>query len=77
MPRNGAKRHVRGDLEQKTVGPAGHQVFFGDQLDAVGQRLQPTELAAHAGRAKPVLDAARDLTLQPNEEQRADGNQIE
>ena len=71
-----AEADVRRELEQKLVGPIGHQVFFGEQLDAVGQRLQPAELAADARRAEPILNAAGDLALHPDEEQRADRDQI-
>src|SRR5205085_3652055 len=30
-----------------------HQIFFGDQLDTVSQRLQPAEFAADASWTKP------------------------
>ena len=72
-----AEADVGRDLEQQLVGPVGHQVFFGDQLEAVGQRLQPAELAADARRAEPILNAAGDFALQPDEDQRADGDQID
>ncbi len=64
-------------MNSRPIGAGGHQVFFGDQLDAVGQRLQPAELAADAGRTEAILNAARDLAFQPDEEQRADRHDVE
>ena len=73
----GTEADIGGDAEEQPVGPFGHQVFLGDQLEAVGQRLQPAELAADARRAEAVLNAAGDLPLQPDEEQRADGHHVD
>ncbi len=72
-----AEADIGRELEQQLVSPFGHQVFFGEQLDAVGQRLQPAKFAAHARRAEPILNAARNLALHPDEEQRANRNQIQ
>ena len=43
---------------RKAIGRLGNDVFLGEQLQAVGQRLQPAEAAADPGRAQPVLDPA-------------------
>ena len=53
--------------EQRPVGRGGNDVFFAQQLDAVGRRLQPAEPAAHPRRPQPVLNPRRDLPLQPDE----------
>ena len=71
-----AKADVGRDLEQELIGPIRHQVFFGEQLEAVGQRLQPAEFSADAGRAEPILNAAGNFALHPDEQQRADRDQI-
>ena len=71
----GAEAHIRRDAEQHRVGPLGHQVFFGDQLQAVGQRLQPAEFAPDARRPEPILNPPGDLPLKPDEEQCADRDQ--
>ena len=41
------------------------QVFFEDELDAVGQRLQQAE-RAHARGSPAVLDVAHHFALQPD-----------
>ena len=69
------QRHVRGDPEQEVVGVAGDRVFFAEEFDAVGEGLKPAELAADAGGPEPVLDAAGDFPLQPDED--AGGNEDE
>ncbi len=51
---------------------AGDDVFLDEQLDAVGEGLQPAELAADAGRAEAILNAAGDFAFEPDEE---DGRQ--
>ncbi len=61
------KADVRRQLEQHPVGPLGHQVFLGDQLQPVGQQLQPAELTAGARGAQPILNARRNLALHPHE----------
>ena len=50
-----------------------NDVFFHEQLDAVGNGLQPAEFAPHSRRTEPVLDAARYFALQPNEKDRRRG----
>ena len=72
----GAKANIRGDFEEELIGPIGHQVFFGEELEAVGQGLQPAEFAADARWAQAILDAAGNLALHPDEEERADRDQI-
>src|SRR5262249_1955488 len=52
-------------------------VFLRDQLDAVGQRLQPAELSTHARRTQAILNSPRDLALHPNEDQCADRDDID
>ena len=39
------------------------------------KRLQPAELAADARRTEAILNAAGDLALEPDEDQRADRDQ--
>ena len=73
-----AKLRYGDNLEQQRVGGGRGEVFLGQQLQAVGQSLQPAELAAHSSRAQPVLNAAGDLPLHPDEQQgahRHDGDQ--
>ena len=53
-----AKRDVRCEPKQEVVGVGRDRVFLAEQLDAVGEGLQPAELAADAGRPEPVLNAA-------------------
>ena len=66
---------VGAEAEEQVVGAGGDDVFLDQQFHAVGQRLQPAELAADAGGAEAVLDAAGDLALQPHGKDR--GNQHE
>ena len=54
---------------------AGDDVFFRDELQSIGERLQPTEFAADAGRPKPVLDTGANLALGPDENKRRDGDE--
>lgn len=61
---------VRGEPKQHVVGGIRSEVFLLDQLDPVRQRLQPAELASHPRRTEPVLDAACDLSLGPDEHKR-------
>ena len=63
-----AEGDVRAEAEEELVGAGGDDVFLDEELDAVGDGLQPAELAADAGGAEAVLDAAGDLALQPDEE---------
>ncbi len=72
-----AKADVGRHAEQQLVGVRRTEVFLGDQLDAVGQGLQPAEAAADAGRAEPILDPAGDLPLQPDEDQRTDRHHVQ
>ena len=72
-----AKGDVRAEAEEHLVGVGGDQVFLDEQLHAVGDGLQPAELAADAGRAEPILDAAGDLAFQPDEEDGRDGDESE
>jgi hypothetical protein len=73
----GAKADVGCDTEEHSVGPFGHQIFFGDQLQAVGQRLQPAEFTADARGAQPILDAAGHFALQPDETQGSDRDDVD
>ena len=50
--------------------PAGMKSSLASSLMPSARRLQPAELAADAGRSQPILDAAGDLTFQPDEEHR-------
>ncbi len=53
-----AKTHIYRHAKQQRIGGGRHQVFLGDELHAIGQGLQPAELAAHASRPEPILNAA-------------------
>ena len=68
----GQERAGQGDVgpeaEEHVVGVGGDDVFLDEQLHAVGEGLQPAELAADAGRAEAVLDAAGHLAFQPDGE---------
>jgi hypothetical protein len=66
--------HERGHAKQKRVGVLRAKVFFLDQLDSVGQALQPAEPPAHACRSQPILNPSGDLALHPNE---GEGGQTE
>ena len=68
---------VGGDAKQHAVCPVGHQVFLGEKLDAVRERLQPAKLAAGPRGTKPVLDPAGDLPLGPDEDQRTAGDDVQ
>ena len=72
----GAETHVGRDPEKHAVGPIGHQVFLGQEFDAVGERLEPAELPARSSGAKTVLDAAGNLSLRPDENERATGDHV-
>ena len=74
---NGRARKARNEPQKAMYGPrrnsiwsasAGDEVFLDQQLDAVGDGLQPAELAADARGTEAVLDAAGDLAFQPDEE---------
>ena len=52
-------------------------MFLGDQLQAVGQRLQPAELPADARRAETILNTARDLAFEPDKDQGADSDEVD
>src|SRR5205085_2298634 len=56
---------VRSETEEHLVGGRRDEVFLDEQLHAVGERLQPAELAADARRAEAVLDTAGDLAFEP------------
>ena len=65
-PTNEPQKAMYGaERKRKWSASAGDDVFLGDELDAVGEGLQPAELAADAGGAEPVLNAAGDLALAP------------
>ena len=68
--KRGDAGQIGGHAEQHAVRRGGNQVFFLDELHAVGQALQPAELAAHAGRPQAVLNPPGDFSLGPNENQR-------
>ncbi len=70
-----AEGDVGPQAEEHLVGVGGDEVFLDEQLDAVGDGLQPAELAADAGGAEAVLDAAGDLAFQPDEEDGGDGHE--
>ena len=70
-----AEGDVRAEAEEHVIGVGGDEVFLDEQLDAVGEGLQPAELAADAGGAEAVLDAAGDLAFQPDEEDGGDGDE--
>ena len=72
-----AEGDVRPEAEEHLVGVGGDEVFLDEQLHAVGDGLQPAELAADAGRAEAVLDAAGDLAFEPDEEDGGDGDEAE
>ena len=72
-----AEGDVRPEAEEHLVGVAGDEVFLDEQLDAVGDGLQPAELAADAGGAEAVLNAAGDLAFEPDEEDGGDGDEDE
>ena len=57
-----AEGDVRAEAEEHLVGVGGDEVFLDEQLDAVGEGLQPAELAADAGGAEAVLDAAGQIS---------------
>ena len=63
-----AKGDVGAEAEEQLVGAGGDEVFLDEQLHAVGEGLQPAELAADARGAEAVLNAAGDLAFQPDEE---------
>ena len=73
----GRETDVRCQLEKHPVGSVRRDILLGDQLDAVGQRLQPAKLATHAGGAKSILDATRDFSFQPDKDQRTDGDDVQ
>ena len=75
--KRGAKAHVGGDAKQHPIRPVGHQVFFGEQFQAVGQRLQPAEFPADAGRPQPILNPPGDFALHPDEAKRAASDDID
>ena len=60
--------------KRNVVGVGGDDVFLDEELDAVGEGLQPAELAADAGGAEAVLDAAGDFPLGPDEDEGGDGD---
>ena len=69
----GGERDVGSELKQEAIGRSGRDVFLGEQLDSIGQRLQPAELSTHARGSQAILNAAGNFTLQPNKEQRSRG----
>jgi hypothetical protein len=64
-------------MRNRKASASADEVLFSDQLDAVGQALQPAEFSAASRRAKPVLDAARHLALQPDKDECPDRDDIE
>ena len=68
---------IRRDPKQQTVGPLGHQIFLGKQLDAVGQRLEPAEPATRPRGPETVLNPGGNLSLRPNEDERAAGDHVQ
>jgi hypothetical protein len=65
-------RHERRPQEQGAVGPGGHEVFLGEHLDGVGERMQQAEDADAEDRgavgADPVLHDGGLLSLHPGQE---------
>ena len=57
---------VGAEAEEHVIGGIGNDVFLDEELHAVGEGLQPAELAPHARRPQAVLDAAGDLALHPH-----------
>ena len=55
--------HERSEKMHRRVGAERNNVFLGQRLDAIGNRLKETEWA-DAIRAKTVLDAAKALALE-------------
>ena len=72
-----AEGDVRPEAEEHLVGVGGDEVFLDEQLDAVGDGLQPAELAADAGGAEAILNAAGDLAFEPDEEDGGAGDEGE
>ena len=56
----------RRELEQEPIGAVDDDVFFEDELDAVGEALQHA-VPAHSHRPEPVLDVRRHLALEPDQ----------
>ena len=75
--KTGGKTYIRRNAEQHRVCLAWGNVFFGDQLDAVSQCLQPAKTTTDTGGAESILNSSGDLALQPNEDQRADRHQMD
>ena len=79
--RKASERAAEGDVgpeaEEELVGVGGDEVFLDEQLDAVGEGLQPAELAADARRAEAVLNAAGDLAFEPDEEDGGAGHEAD
>ena len=68
------RRHERkewGQPEDEPIGTLGKEVFFEEQLDAVGKRLEESE-GTSLVRADPVLHPGDDLALEPHHEHRDD-----
>ena len=70
------QREVRRQLEHESVAAIGHQIFFEEQLDAVGQRLQDAPRAGDVG-PDAVLHLGDDLALEPDHEHHGDEQQCE
>ena len=62
--------HVGSDSEKRPVRIGRDKIFLLDQFSAIGECLEPAELASDPGGAEPVLDSARDLALGPDEDAR-------
>ena len=73
----GGEADVGSELEEERVGVLGSDVFLGDQFDAVGEGLQPAELAADARGTEAVLNAAGNFAFEPDENKCADRNDVD
>ncbi len=72
----GAKAYIRGNFEEELIGPIGHEVFFREKLEAIGEGLEPAEFTADACGAQAILDAAGNLASIQMKRSCADRDQI-
>ena len=68
---------VRGEPKEHAVGPFRHQVFLGEEFDAVGKRLEPAKTAASPRGAEAVLNSGGDLSLGPDKHEGATRDHVE
>jgi len=69
-----AKGDIRADTKESLIGICRNDIFFHQQLHAVGDGLEPAEFSADARGTEAILNSPRDLSLQPNKEDRRQGH---